>query len=308
METGNSVPRRMSEAVKTRPRRADSRPTLELAEQHYFCSKQTRSLRKLWKKKCSSKARRSPLPAPTCAAQPPRPPRGSLFVTCTPRRPPAPRRAAPRTRLGQTRHGAPPTAPRSGARSAEKLASVPFSRRSAAPAPRAPPLPLPRGPTPRPTPHVGALRRQTRPPAPRADGLLPCGPQPPPCRCAPPAAAPRGDLLPRSLESVLRSGSAMPGRSAGGGPPARRELPHGGVPPRARLPPRRRRAHTWHSCAGREAAPQCACPRRPIAAPRRGPVPRRPGRWDRLGSSSRRALAAAPGARRHAGEAPSSTA
>lgn len=196
-------------------------------------------------------------------------------------------------RRGTARRQRPRGAARSSERRETRFATT-FSekRHASASRPSSPPSEGDRPRAPRTAPHVRALRRQTRhrgPRRPAADGLLPCGPQPPPCRCAPPAAAPRGDLLPRSLESVLRSGSAMPGRSAGGRPPARRELPHGGVPPRARLPPRRRRAHTWHSCAGREAAPQCACPRRPIAAPRRGPVPRRPGRRDRLGSEARRA-------------------
>lgn len=49
------------------------------------------------------------------------------------------------------------------------------------------------------------------PPPPSPASRLPCGAQVPPWRCPPPAA-PRWDLLPRSLERVLRSGSAMPAR------------------------------------------------------------------------------------------------
>lgn len=163
-------------------------------------------------------------------------------------------------------------------------------------------IPVPREPPP------GAGRQVEEQGRPRAGSRslaaehLPCGAQTPPWRCPAPAAAPRWDLLPRSLESVLRSGSAMPGaasapRSAGAAPrPAgarspraprrprrqpRPRPPHGAAAARAR--PRLRRAHTWHSWAGWEGARAAHAPLPRPAPPRpRGVAPGEPG-WLRGG-------------------------
>lgn len=168
-------------------------------------------------------------------------------------------------------------------------------------------IPVPREPPP------GAGRQVEEQGRPRAGSRslaaehLPCGAQTPPWRCPAPAAAPRWDLLPRSLESVLRSGSAMPGaasapRSAGAAPrPAgarspraprrprrqpRPRPPHGAAAARAR--PRLRRAHTWHSWAGWEGA-------RAAHAPLPRPAPPARGRPGGTGLAEGRAVRAGPG-------------